>query len=496
MAKKNFLHITVFFVVTAGFLGALFIFQMFFANQNFTTKPLYGSIVPSQLTDEQVQTTVNSYVWQMVFFNKLPNANFYPALSLPALNVSSSYKSTVISNGDGFDFAPTVMKDGNGYKMWWCGMSPANASYIFGIYYATSNNSYQWSQRQLVLEPTYNSSDGILVCQPSVVKVNDIYYMYNLGMSLNITNTTVNASGSIFLATSTDGIEWNKYPSNDNPQPVISPPAGEFNFVNQPSVLYYNNKFYVYYTNSTSGNGTDTFLATSSDGIHFGIQNNVKPVFISPVGDDRDVKFLNPFQTFFMVYGSIDTNKIFWMNSSDGINWQTHDASRTIQTRKHCSFSPAFLSYPNGTIDSQTAVYFTAGDSLDNSSVEGCINPASWTIDVSLINVTQANIVQAFNATNFKCGSVSEGFSCKFNYINTLNESATVVFLFVDSNANVIADSIPVANRGISQTTAIIFCSQMNGTVKASWKAFRQSDLALTNPIAWSKSTERQSINC
>jgi predicted GH43/DUF377 family glycosyl hydrolase len=481
----------------SGFLAALFIFQLFLTNQNFNTKPIYGSVLPSSqpLTEQDITSTLNLFVIYTVFFNQLPSSSLFHLLTLQSLNVSSTYNGTVISNDNGFDFGPTVIKDDDAYKMWWCGTPPANSTYVFGIYYATSNDSLQWSPRQLVLQPTSNSSDSLFVCQPTVVKVNSTYYMYYAGASLNITNVSITAQCSIFLATSNDGIHWTKYGSNSNPQPVINPVSDTLAFVNQPSVLYYN-KFYLYYTNSSSGNGTDTFLATADDGMHFTVQNKASPVFSPPVGDDRDVKILNPFGTFFMVYGSIDTNKIFWTNSSDGINWQAHDSSRTIQTKKFCNFGPALLSYANGTSDSQSIVYYSAGDTLNSSTIWGCVNPESWRIDASLINVTSVNISQSFNSSGFKCSSVNEGFYCRFNYTNTLNESAVVVFIFVDSYGNVISNSIPLASQGISQIGALLQCTQFSGKATVSWKVYRQSDLLLANPITWSKDSERQTIVC
>ena len=497
VAKKNTSAITVFFVLFAGLMAALFVFQMFFANQNFNTMPIYGSVGPSQpLTSEQIQQAINTFIFQTVFFSESPLPVFYKFAFPTSLNLSSSYLGTVISNADGFDFAPAVMKEGNTYKMWWCGLSPKNSTDVFSIYYAESNDSVQWSSRQVVLRPTKDSFDALYVCQPSVVKVNSTYYMYYTGVSLNITNVSINAQGSIFLATSNDGINWSKYSSNSNPQPVIIPPEGTFNFVNQPSILYYNNKFYLYFTNSTSGNGTDTSLATSDDGIHFNVQNDANPVFTSPVGSDRDVKFLNS-AGFFMVYGSIDTNKIFWTNSSDGTKWLLHDNSRTIQTKKYCNFGPGLLSYANGTSDLSTIVYYGAGDTTDNTTIGGCVNPKSWTIDASSFNITISNITtQVFNATNLKCISIRNGFHCKFDYLNSMNESAIVLFMLTDAGGNVLTTSIPIAQQGILQAGSLMMCTQFSGNAYVSWKVYRMSDISLTNVIAWSKTTERQNINC
>ena len=494
MERKSF-RLTVFFALLACVLASVFLLQQFAVNQSFTSTPTFGSAVQT-LTDTDIQNAVNNFVEQSIFFNRLPTGAT-PFLSLISrLNVASYYNGTVVSRSGGFDFAPTAIKEGNGYKMWWCGASPANSSYVFAIYYATSNDSLQWSPRQLVLSPTNNSADGFFACQPTVVKVNDTYYMYYVGASLNLTNVSISMQGSIFLARSSDGVQWSKYSLGNDPEPVIKPLSGVSSFVNQPSVLYYNNKFYLYYTNSNYSNGTDIFLATADDGIHFTLQNSGNPVFSPPVGNDRDVKFLSSIGTFFMTYGSIDTNKIFWTNSSDGITWLTHDGSRTIQTRKFCNFGPAILGYANGTADLQTLVYYAAGDTLDNSTAYGCINPTSWTIDVSSISISNANIVESFNSTGFKCSSLSGGFNCKLNYTNTLNESAIVVFFFVDSSGNIISTSVPVANQGISQIGGLMFCSQFNGTVKVSWRAYRQSDTALAYPLVWSRYDERQSISC
>jgi predicted GH43/DUF377 family glycosyl hydrolase len=498
--KKKASPIMFFFILFAGFLVSLFIFQIFFANQNFSNKPIYGDVGSTQtLTQEQIQNEINSFLFQILFFNQLPT-EYYSKLTFPILSVSSSYFGTV-TNGSYYNFAPTVIKDGNLYKMWWCGglSSSTEPQSAFGIYHAASTDSFNWSEKQLVLQPTPRSGDSLFVCQPSVVKVNDIYYMYYVGGS-EVTDQTggLYLRGAIFLATSRDGIRWTKFNHDDIPTPIFNLTqngGGAVTYYSQPSVLYYNNKFYLYYTNSSSGKGTDVFLATSDDGIYFNVQNNVQPVFAPPVGDDRDVKYLNSSGTFFMVYGSIDTNKIFWTNSSDGIHWIDHADSRTISTKKQCNFGPALIDYGNKTGDLKTAVYYAAGDTLKTQQ-NSCVNPTSWYIDASLINITVSNPEQNFTVSDFKCSAIVGGYNCRINYSSTLNESAMVLFLFVNQTGDVISTSVPVANPGILQSGMIALCDQLYGDFKISYRVYRQSDINMTTPIEWSKSSERQTVSC
>jgi hypothetical protein len=91
------------------------------------------------------------------------------------------------------------------YKAWWCSGFAGDA-----IYYSTSNSlAGGWSSPLKVFEGTQNLShwDGQHTCDPSVLKVNDVYYMYyggSAGPNSPFGDTNVG------LATSIDGLTWTR----------------------------------------------------------------------------------------------------------------------------------------------------------------------------------------------------------------------------------------------------------------------------------------------
>ena len=452
---KNNRVLAIFFVFLAASMSVLFTFQ-FFAGSN-SNRPIYGSVFSSD------------------FLSQGANSNE---------SVSSAYVGTLVAK-DNYDFRPTVMKDNETYKMWWCGSALTGFSSGDHIYYAISADAVNWYNGQVALNQTPNSPDALSVCNPSVVKVNSTYYLYYSGMPANGTNS------SVFLATSPDGMNWTKH-SSSNPQPLFAPMANAY--ITQPSVLYLNSTYYLYYSNSSSSNGTDTYLATSSDGTNFAVQNNGNPVFTAPFSTARDVKYIPNFGIFFMVFGNWDSGKIFWTYSNDSIRWLPYNANSTIQTQKNCSLAPGILGFADGTTSPQTVVYYASGNKTADGS---CFNPKFWDIDASAVNFTFNNPAQTFLSSGFGCSAVTGGYNCKISYGNYLNESAIIVFLFSDSAGNVVSNSAPVANQGVSQTGTVYFCTASSPqNVWVSWKAFRQSDITLTNAITWSGSTERQLIAC
>ena len=66
----------------------------------------------------------------------------------------------------------------------------------------------------------------------------------------------------IFVATSSNGAEWHKYPSNSDPKPVLD--RGTSNHVNDPSLVYVNGKWKMYYTDAKTAEDDLIWLAESS----------------------------------------------------------------------------------------------------------------------------------------------------------------------------------------------------------------------------------------
>jgi len=100
-----------------------------------------------------------------------------------------------------------------------------------------------------------------------------------------------------------------------------------------------------------------------------------------------------------------------------------------------------------------------------------------------------------FIGSNFRCVYVSAaaGYSCSIDYSNSYG---TVYFVFFLSKTGEIikkSDTTAVVT-GSGKIEASFSCSGLSGNYDVSWQAFSES--GLSNPIAWSKSTERVRVTC
>ncbi len=99
--------------------------------------------------------------------------------------------------------APTVIKDEGTYKMWYHGCDSGYTTCSIG--YATSTNGVDWNKHpdNPVLTVSAGEWDENNVLWPSVVKNGGIYEMWYSG-----------GGGRIGLATSADGVNWDKHEGN------------------------------------------------------------------------------------------------------------------------------------------------------------------------------------------------------------------------------------------------------------------------------------------
>jgi predicted GH43/DUF377 family glycosyl hydrolase len=153
-------------------------------------------------------------------------------------------------------YIPTVLYRNNKWYMYYSGFD--GAGYRTGL--ATSLDGITWTKH--ASNPVLNLGaggtwDDARAYAPNVLYRNNKWYMYYSGLD--------GVSLRIGLATSLDGITWTKHVSN----PVLNLGAGgtwDEDHVYRMSVLYRNNKWYMYYSGFEGGN-MRTGLATSLDGI-------------------------------------------------------------------------------------------------------------------------------------------------------------------------------------------------------------------------------------
>ncbi|MHB1452689.1 MAG: sugar-binding protein [Saccharofermentanales bacterium] len=267
-----------------------------------------------------------------------------------------------------YDWAFSVMKMGDIYKMWWTRQSPHDT-----VWYAESKDLKNWTKERRVLRIDNDSTwIKMHIARPTVVYANSKYYMY-LEAPATMEAGYGEYDNNVFLATSSDGINFTMYPNNENPVPVIKQPSDSMNQrkygVGQPTAFYKDGKFVVYYTDAINGDGMR--VATSADGISFGKYESHPRVFNrAAVG----VKYNSMTKKYMMLYSvdpSLWNNKlsrneqIYYMESDDGVNWpyKTIEAGSKnpaviSSSSKKIRGYPDFVTNPQGIVETST-IYAT-----------------------------------------------------------------------------------------------------------------------------------------
>jgi sucrose-6-phosphate hydrolase SacC (GH32 family) len=161
----------------------------------------------------------------------------------------------------------TVLHDGENYKLWYASSVEVGQSDTLQIGYATSPDGINWARHP---EPVLSKGDptdwdGKWIESPSVLKENNYYRMWYSGVSNEW-------RFGIGLATSSDGIHWDKFAEN----PVLSH-GGDSEIdglgVYAPSVIKIGEKYWMFYTalemRTDYLQNTRLACAYSDDGIYW-----------------------------------------------------------------------------------------------------------------------------------------------------------------------------------------------------------------------------------
>ena len=146
--------------------------------------------------------SASSKVAQIGYATSTDGSSWTKHSSNPVLTIGSSGKWDEAGVG-----APSVIKDGSTYKMWFGGSDVAQ---WWQIGYATSTDGISWTKYASNPVVTYGFSgswNAWGVDAPSVVKDSSTYHMLYIGLD----GSNV---GSIGYAHSTDGISWTESPDN------------------------------------------------------------------------------------------------------------------------------------------------------------------------------------------------------------------------------------------------------------------------------------------
>jgi len=148
-----------------------------------------------------------------------------------------------------------VIPDENGLHMWLSWRD------LHSIAYSKSEDGIHWTGPRIVIEPHSTIEwERDEVNRPCVLKIGRTWHMFYTGQNL------VNRRSGIGLATSRDGLRWERQGSN----PVLEPEGGwEKSSIMCPHVLYEEGKFCMWYSGGEMYEPDAIGYAESDDGVHW-----------------------------------------------------------------------------------------------------------------------------------------------------------------------------------------------------------------------------------
>jgi len=227
------------------------------------------------------------------------------------------------SDWDEIDTAdPFVIHDENIYKMWYSSNSGRwnlRGPDKFRIRYATSSSGLTWNRNgKWILKGTPGKWDGGGISRGfTVLKINNTYKMWFSGVNEEPMGTP-QEKWQIGYATSQDGINWTKYPSNEDPQPVISPEEEKgIKSVSYPYVIYENGIYHMWYAATALNLPIKIFYAYSLDGINWLKPDDASLVLVIGNGGEwDDIYVASP------AILKINNTYRLWYSGFDGNKWR------------------------------------------------------------------------------------------------------------------------------------------------------------------------------
>ena len=245
--------------------------------------------------------------------------------------------------------------------MWYTGLSTGGVGYGF---YAFSSDGLDWtrySQTPVLMPGPYGSWDSYHLSPGPVIKEDGIYKMYYNGWEYQ------EGAWHIGLATSTDGINWTKYSGN----PILSGGSWDLH-CSAHSMVKKDGIYYMFYTGSPENYNGDIYnigLATSTDGIVWQkyagnpLMSQTEPWEGSGVAFPSVILNNNQFQ---MVYEGINQQNFAFgfAYSSNGYNWEKN-TNNPFFKMNDCNQVWSKILYPSFVrTNSDFRVYYTGKDPM------------------------------------------------------------------------------------------------------------------------------------
>lgn len=181
-----------------------------------------------------------------------------------------SVKNPVLGGDLGTCFDVSVLKDGDGYRMWFSWRPKKSIALV------ESPDGAAWGKPRIVLGPNEATDWEADVNRPVVIKTGDRYRMWYTGQA--------KGKSWIGYATSRDGVRWDR----EGDKPVLAPEkAWEKTSVMCPHVIYDDkeDRYRMWYSGGEQGEPNAIGYATSRDGVRWSKRDD-NPVFTPDAKND------------------------------------------------------------------------------------------------------------------------------------------------------------------------------------------------------------------
>ncbi len=252
----------------------------------------------------------NVYIY--VTWGVPPSGNWTDYSGNPILSPSGSFYET---HGVG---QANVIFINDIYKMWYLGDAGGSNKYVM---YAESMDGINWNRPVSgpVLSPGPPGSwDDLAVHPGAVIYDNGNYYMFYCGWS------DPNGRWNVGYAESIDGINWNKHPS-----PVLMGTSGWEYQIGPSSAIKIDSTYYLYYYMRNSSNRR-IGLATSTDRINWSRYPGNPIMTYDEPWEEGGVHYPSVYKNgnqYVMIFMNAIATGFGKAISADGINWEKDDTN-------------------------------------------------------------------------------------------------------------------------------------------------------------------------
>jgi len=253
-----------------------------------------------------------------------------------------------------------ILYDNGIYKIWYIGVYNSGGG---KTWYAESTDGINWANKYTTPALTAGTSgswDDLFASVGTVIKDNGIYKMYYDGGRVGYGNYYVG------LATSIDGVNWQKYPS-----PVFSHDNSSQYYIGVQSILKINSTYFMYYSAAPQSNYNQFSinLAVSSDGVNW-TKYQSNPILSATLPwEGSGIAYpavIYDGNQYIMVYHNSIRSGFGIAYSPDGIHW-TKKYKNPVFSVSNSKMGNTIIEYPYLIkINGEYRIYYTAsiGDNM------------------------------------------------------------------------------------------------------------------------------------